>query len=141
MSAPLRRPGVTLLEILVAIAMVAVVAIPLFTVYRGTRKGVGLSREMLELQGGAMVQLALGRSLVRSGEVRGLTLDEDHVLSSVRDGITQTLTLSRFLGGRLLLVRARAERGKYFYETFQVLSDPYAVFVHADDEVPVGGGS
>lgn len=123
-----RRSGISLVEVLTAVAIVAIGIVPLFQVYRSARTSIGISRDMVVLQDEAQRLLAAGRARVRTGELRVAELEGDVVATEVQGEVRTTLTLSRFVEGRLLMLRARAETTDRFYETYQVVADPYMSF-------------
>ena len=130
-TAPTRRTArraVSLVEVLTAVAIVAVGIIPLFQVWQSARTSLGISRDMVVLQDEAQRLLAAGRARVRTGELRIADLQDDVVANEVQGEVRTTLTLSRFVEGRMLMLRARAESDDRFYETYQVVADPYSSF-------------
>lgn len=129
-----RRPGVSLLELLVGFAVLALGVIPLYQMFSGARARVDTSREMLRLQAEALQILGQGRNLVASGALPELDEDREELVRQEQGGITATARLSRLAGGRLVMVFARAEGFGRFYETFQVVSDPFTSFASAEGE-------
>ena len=126
-----RRPGVSILELLVGFAVLALGVVPLYQMFSGSRQRVDTSREMLRLQAEALQILGQGRNLVSSGALPELDEDQEELLRQERAGVVSTARLSRLAGGRLVMVFARAEGFGRFYETFQVVSDPFTSFVNA----------
>lgn len=129
-----RRPGVSILELLVGFAVLAFGVIPLYQMFSGSRARVDTSREMLRLQAEALQILGQGRNLVASGALPELDEDQEELLREVRNEVTSTARLSRLAGGRLVMVFARAEGFGRFYETFQVVSDPFTSFASDEEE-------
>lgn len=122
------RSGVSILELLVGFAVLAFGVVPLYQMFSGSRQRVETSREMLRLQAEALQILGQGRNLVASGALPELDEEQEELLRQERDGVVATARLSRLAGGRLVMVFARAEGFGRFYETFQVVSDPFTSF-------------
>lgn len=140
MAAPLmatpgrRRRAVSLLELLVGFAVLAFGVIPLYQMFSGSRERVETSREMLRLQAEALQILGQGRNLVAAGALPALDAETDELLHVERAGVVATARLSRLAGGKLVMVFARAEGFGRFYETFQVVSDPFTSFASTEEE-------
>jgi hypothetical protein len=131
-----RRRGSTIIEVLVGIAVLTLGIMPIMDIFSGARRGVGTSREMLLLQSQALQVLTEGRAIVSSGELRQLDSTGEELLEGNRNGIKTTLRISRLAGGRLLLLFVHAETADRFYESFQVVSDPFSSF---EMGLPPGG--
>lgn len=134
-----RRRAISLVEVLTAIGILAVGLVPIFQIYSSSRVSIGISQDMLQLQEAALCQLAVGRSLVRTGRMR--SSDEDLVGTEVIDGVRVTLEITPALSPeqRYLRLEVRAETDDRYYEIHQVVSDPYATFLGAAI-APAGGG-
>jgi hypothetical protein len=129
-----RRPGVSILELLVGFAILAFGVIPLYQMFTGSRQRVDTSREMLRLQAEALQILGQGRNLVASGALPELDEEQEELLRQERNGVVVTARLSRLAGGRMVMVFARAEGFGRFYETFQVVSDPFTSFASTEED-------
>lgn len=133
---PGRRLGVSVVEVLVGIAVLALGVLPVLDLLGGARQRVGTSREMLVLQSQALQLLSEGRARVASGELRQLDSFGEEVLTVTRERVTTTLRISRIAGGRLLMLFVRAETPDRYYETYQVASDPFTSFEVDLEETP-----
>jgi hypothetical protein len=122
------RRAVTVVELLVGLAILALGVLPVFDLLGGARQRVGTSREMLVLQSQALQLLSEGRARIASGELRQLDSLGEEVLRATRDGVASELKISRIAGGRLLMLFVRAETRDRYYETYQVASDPFTSF-------------
>lgn len=123
-----RRSGVTIVEVLIGIAVLTLGILPIMDIFSGARRGVGTSREMLLLQGQALQVLSEGRAIVSSGELRQLDSTGEELVETERNGVKSTLRISRLAGGRLLMLFVHAENQDRFYESYQVVSDPFSSF-------------
>lgn len=125
---PRTRRGVTIVEVLLGVTVLALGILPLMDIFSGARRGVGTSREMLLLQGQALQVLSEGRAIVSSGELRQLDSTGEEVVEVERNGVRSTLRISRLAGGRLLMLFVHAETEDRFYQSYQVVSDPFSSF-------------
>lgn len=122
------RAGVTVVEVLVAVAILAAGMFPIFTLYRGARTGIGISRAMVELQDEAHGQLAAAKVRIRTGQLRAEEVDGEVVEEATRGEVRSKVTVTSSLRlGRLLTVKVRVERKDRFYEAYEMVSDPFGV--------------
>lgn len=129
------RAGVSVTEILVAVAILAAGMIPIFNIYRGARVGIGISRDLVELQEEAHGLMTAAKLRLRTGQVLAHEIDGDMVTEVTNGELSSRVTLSPSLfAGRLLTIRVRTERHDRFYEAYQVVSDPFGVIHVAGEE-------
>jgi hypothetical protein len=128
------RRGISVLELVMALAVLALGIIPLFQMLRQSRGVVGASRQALVLESHAMQGLAEAEALVHDGHFEGLASAEEEVLVREEGDVRIQLVVTRIVDWKLFQVRVRAEGPKRFFELAAVVSDPLASIY--DREVP-----
>lgn len=128
------RRGISVLELVLALAVLAIGIIPLFQMLRQSRGLVGASRRALVLESHAMQGLAEAEALVQDGHFESLDGAQEEVLVREEGDVRIHLVVTRFADRKLFRVRVRAEGSRRFFELVAVVSDPLAS-IH-DREVP-----
>lgn len=132
-----RRQGVTILELLIALTILALGLLPYFDMLRGARGILGESQEMLLLENQAMQALAEARALIASGDLVALEADEEEVLEATEGGLDYEIVVRRGEDRRRFEVTVRAESDDRFFQLTQVVSDPLASMFRIDEgELP-----
>lgn len=129
-----RRRGISVLELVLALAVLSLGVIPLFQLLRQSRGVVGASQRALVLEAHAMQGLAEAEALVHDGHFGGLGAAEEEVLVRDEGDVRIQLVVTRVPDWKLFQVRVRAEGPQRFFELAAVVADPLAS-IH-DHEVP-----
>lgn len=129
-----RRRGISVLELVIALAVLTLGVIPLFQMLRQSRGVVGASRQALVLEAHAMQGLAEAEALVHDGHFSNLDPAEEEVLVREEGDVKIQLVVTRIADWKLFQVRVRAEGPQRFFELAAVVSDPLASIY--DREIP-----
>lgn len=128
------RRGTSILEVLIALAILSCGFIPLFGLLRGSRSALAQTREMLTLERRAHEALAHAARVAGSGALRDLGLDDERSLELSDPEVHTTVTVMRVPDRRLLRLTATAEARARRVTLSRELFDPWAAL-----ETPLGG--
>ena len=126
------RRGLSVLELVLALAVLTLGIIPLFQMLRQSRGVVGASRQALVLEAHAMQGLAEAEALVHDGHFENLGGAEEEVLVRQEGDVRIQLVVTRILDWKLFQVRVRAEGPQRFFELAAVVADPLASIYDRD---------
>lgn len=132
----MRRAGLSLTEVLVALAVLSFGFLPLFQLLRGTRGVLGQTREMLVLERRAVEALAHGAGLAELGRLRDLGDGEERSFDLSTPGARCALTVARVAGRRLLRLTARCETRARQLTLSRELFDPLASYWGPAEPLP-----
>lgn len=138
-----RRPGLSLAEILIGVAVLAVGLVPLFDFLGASRGTLGSSKEAMLLEMKSSQALAEAISLIGTGELVALPDGEEEVLELDEDGFQCEIRIVRVPDRGLFRLKVKASGPEKFLELTTVVSDPLASFAGPPEEippVPVGEG-
>ena len=130
------RAGLSLVEILIGVAVLAAGLVPLFDFLGGSRGTLGSSKEAMLLEMRTSQALAEAVSLIGSGELVGLPDGEEEVLDVDEDGFKCELRVVRVPGKGLFRIRVKATGPERFLELATVVSDPLASMAGPAEEIP-----
>lgn len=134
------RLAFSLIEVLVALAVLSCGFLPLFQLLRGTRGVLGQTREMLVLERRAIEALAHGAGLAARGELREMQDGEERTLDLSTPDARCALTAARVAGRRLLRLTARCETRARELTLSREVFDPLAAYWAPADPLPEPDG-
>lgn len=123
------RRGWSILEVLVALAVLSCGFLPLSQLLRGTRGQLGQTREMLLLERRALEALDRGAALAARGQLRDLGAKEERAFDWSTPEARQELSVTRVPGRRLLRLVARTSTGARAVTLACDAFDPLASFL------------
>jgi len=121
-----RRQGLSVLEVLVALAILAIGVVPLFQLFSTSRGVLGQSQEMLRLENAAMQVVEEGRALAHAGHFSELRPEQEELLELDEAGVRTRLVVTRLPAERLFRLAVRAEGKVRFFQATFLVSDPLA---------------
>lgn len=122
----MRRPGVSLVEVIVGLAILAVGVFPVLRMMSGTRGMLAQSHEMLLLQGASLAGAEEARSMVRRGWFSQLEPGEEELFQVEWGGVQTTVHLLREADDPLFLVTSHSAKNERFFIVETILADPSA---------------
>lgn len=118
------RRGFSLLEVVVAMAILAVALVPVFDLFGSARAVLGSSRDELELQARAVEAVTRARAAVMRGEVPPLDAAGQHVDEYLTEGVAVRVVVRAMPRRGLLALKVRVEGGGRWFELGQVVAEP-----------------
>ncbi len=131
------RRGVTLAEVLVGIAVLALGLLPLAGVMRGSRGMLSDSRDMLLLESATLSALERGRARVRAGLHSDLEVGEERDEDLGSGSHSCVLRVRRAEAHGLFELEAQAARGARFVVMQVVEADPVVSLAADPGPIPV----
>ena len=122
------KRGASLIEILVALAILSCGFLPLFNLLRGTRSALAQTRDTLLLERRAHEALAHAAGLAAQGRLRDLDEREERVFDRSDAETHTTVTVARVPLRRLFRLTATAESRARRVTLSRELFDPQAAF-------------
>lgn len=105
-----RRRGLGLAEMLLGLAVLAVVLLPTLAMMSGARGSLARSRDALLLEDAALRALGIGRGLVRAGDLADLGPGEEEVVELDDAATACRLVISRDAEAPVFVLAAEARR-------------------------------
>ena len=119
-----RRTAFSLLEVTVAMAILAVALVPVFDLFGSARTVLGTSRDELTLQARAVEAVTRATAAIRRGEVGPLDAEGTHVAEYLTEGV-EVRVVTRALPRRgLLALKVRVQGSGRWFELGQVVAAP-----------------
>lgn len=132
----MRRRGLSLLEVVLALAVLGLGLLPMMDLVGAARATFGQGRELLRLQSRAVEAVTRARARLVRGELRGLGPEAEHREVQEAEGM-RTETVVRSIPRRGLFdVHVRVTGEDRFFELTQLVAAPGGSYL-----TPVPGGS
>jgi prepilin-type N-terminal cleavage/methylation domain-containing protein len=120
------RRGVTLVEIIVGITILALGMIPVLNLLGGTRGRLGQSQEMLLAESASFQALASERSRIAAGEFVDMEDNKEEEHEYQAPGVRSLVVLVREPDRPLFRLKVSSETKQHFFEITCWVADPFA---------------